>query len=62
MSKSFLVMSSIVEIIENSIILQSLLIFKKLHICYFMRVISYCVEDAPKLLEDEYIIEQMLAK
>lgn len=58
--KSFLIRLSIVEIIDNSIILQSFLIPKKLHICYFTRVIN-CVEDAPKLLEDKYVIEQMLA-
>ena len=27
-----------------------------------MRVINCCVEDAPKVLEDEYVIEQMLAQ
>lgn len=27
-----------------------------------MRVINCCVENAPKLLEDEYVIEQMLAR
>lgn len=27
-----------------------------------MRVINCCIEDAPKVLEDEYVIEQMLAQ
>ena len=62
MSKLFLVRLPFDEIIDNSIILQSLLILKSYIFVIFMRVINCCVEDAPKVLEDEYVIEQMLAQ
>ena len=62
MSKHFLVRLPFVEIIYNSIILQSLLILKSYIFVIFMRVINCCVEDALKVLEDDYVIEQMLAQ
>ena len=62
MAKHFSVRLHFVEIIDNSIILLSLLILKSYRFVIFMRVITCCVEDAPKVLEDEYVIEQMLAQ
>jgi hypothetical protein len=35
---------------------------KKSHIVIFIRHINCFVKDAPQLLEDEYVIEQVLAK